>query len=183
MNGYQSAILYLIGSQCGQYFVVRSVDRWYVDAVADLFPGHRPYLQRRNEPDKKDYWCIKGRITKPELSDVPDWVGFCRGFLELQCSLDLWRHKNKRGEIIRTPRLRLYGQPDILRAVASHLPAAPKKLQSQSTRTGSTCLLAYQSPAEVSAILDFLDAPPQNTALWDRWRDLIAEYNREASIR
>ena len=183
MNGYQSAILYLIGSQCGHYFVVRSVDRWHVDAVADLFPGHRPYLQHRNDPGKKDYWCIKGNICKPDLSAVSDWIGFSRAFLELQGVLDLWRHKNKRGDILRTPRLRLYGQPDVLRAVASRLPAAPKKLQSISTRTGLTYQLAYQSPSEVSAILDFFDAPPQNTALWDRWRDLIAEYNREAFIR
>ena len=37
------------------------------------------------------------------------------------------------------------------------------------TQTGSTCMLAYQSPAEVLTILHFLDGTPRNNAVWAKW--------------
>lgn len=51
MNGYQQAILMLLGvDTCGK-FLVRCVDRWYIDAVAELFPT-APYLQHRADGKK-----------------------------------------------------------------------------------------------------------------------------------
>lgn len=176
MTGYQQAILYLNGSVQDNTpshgplrFIVRSVDKFYIDAVADLFAANI-YCQHCNAPGKRDYWCIKDAfVAKPALADVSDWHGFCRAFVELQGSLALWKHRNRRGEYISIPRLRIYGAEGDLLAIAPHLPAAPKKMQYVRTQTGSTCMLAYQSPAEVLAILDFLDGSPRNDAVWAKW--------------
>lgn len=132
---------------CGK-FLVRCVDRWYINAVAELFPT-APYLQHRAD-GKKDFWVVKSAKVHllPSLADVTDWQGFCRGVVELQACLDLWPHK-VRGKPTRTPRLRVYGQPELLTQISSHFSAGPKKLQFQRTQTGETCVLYYQSPAEV----------------------------------
>lgn len=176
MTGYQQCILYLLGCRMDDRFAVRCINRWYIDAVNELFPTN-PYLQRRKEDGKKDYWCIKAplsRISPPALSDVSDWIGFSRAFIELQGSLDLWRHKNKRGEPIYTPRMRLYGQPDVLDAVCRSLPAAPKKLQTIKTRNGTTYQINYQSPSEIAGILTHLNGDPRNQYLWSRWNEIMA---------
>ena len=178
MTGYQQGILYLNGSfQHGTYtrFVVRNIDRHYVDAVSDLFLPSHPYFQRHNDPCKRDYWCIKSvHVSMPSLDDVSDWRGFRRAFVELQGSLDLWRHKNRKGDYLYTPRLRLYGSESDLLAVSSNLPAGAKKIQYVSTGTGKTCMLAYQSPAEVRDILDYIDGTPRNDALWLRWSAILS---------
>lgn len=175
-TGYQQAVLYLLGCRLGDRFAVRCIDRWYVDAVSDLF-ANKPYLQRRSEPGKKDYWCIKSHITRahnpPQLNEITDWVGFSRAFLELQSCLDLWRHKNKRGEPIATPRLRLYGQPDVLQAVCASLPARPKKLQTIHTKNGTTYQINYQSPTEIAEIMDYLYGDPHNEPIWSRWNEIL----------
>ncbi len=40
MTGYQQSILYLVGSQLGERFIVRNVDRHYIEAVEDVFMGY-----------------------------------------------------------------------------------------------------------------------------------------------
>jgi hypothetical protein len=174
LNGYQQAILMLLGvDTCGR-FLVRCVDRWYIDAVAELFPT-APYLQRRAD-GKRDFWTVKSAKVHllPSFADVTDWQGFCRGVVELQACLDLWPHK-VRGKPIRTPRLRVYGQPELLTQISSHFPAGPKKLQFRRTQTGETCVLYYQSPAEVADILDSLHGEPCNRELWARWDALMQQ--------
>lgn len=172
ITGYQQAILMLLGVETSGRFLVRCVDRWYIDAVAELFPT-APYLQRRAD-GKRDFWTVKSAKVHllPSLADVKDWQGFCRGVVELQACLDLWPHK-VRGTPTRTPRLRVYGQAELLTQVSSHFPAGAKKLQFLRTQTGETCALYYQSPAEVADILDSLRGEPCNRALWDRWDALI----------
>ena len=174
MTGYQQAILYLSGAWSGGKYLVRNVDRWYVDAVSDLFPT-APYFQLRSDgPSKRDYWCIKSaHIAVPALDEVRDWQGFCRGFVELQGTLDLWSHKNRKGDTVRTLSLRIYGQPDALDAVANNLPAGRKKMQICRTQNGVTYLYAYQSPAEVSAIITYLDGFPRNERIWQRWNSFL----------
>ena len=178
MTGYQQAILMLLGvDTCGK-FLVRCVDRWYIDAVSELFPS-APYLQRRAD-GKKDFWVLKSARVHllQSLADVTDWQGFCRGVVELQACLDLWPHK-VRGKPTRTPRLRVYGQPELLTQVSSHFPAGPKKLQFRRTQTGETCVLYYQSPAEVADILNSLHGEPCNHELWARW-DALMQQNKPA---
>lgn len=174
MTGYQQAILYLSGAYTGDRFCVRNVDRHFVDAVRDCFPKSvSPFLQHRTGDAKKDYWCIKSaQADKPSLSDVSDFSGFCRGFLELQGGIDApyVRHRNTRRLAIR---LRIRGAEDDLKFVARHLPAKPKKMQYISTHTGHTFALYYQSRAEILDILDFIDGFPQNTAVWEKWWETI----------
>ena len=111
--------------------------------------------------------------NRAAFDEVRDWQGFCRGFVELQGTLDLWSHKNRKGDTVRTLRLRIYGQPDALDAVANNLPAGRKKMQICRTQNGVTYLYAYQSPAEVSAIITYLDGFPRNERIWQRWNSFL----------
>lgn len=174
MTGYQQAILHLLGTYADGKFLVRCADKWYIDAVADLFPTS-PYLQARNETGKKDYWVLKSAKVdyRQDLDAITDWVGFCRGVIEIQGVVDNWKHRNRKGAPVVTPRLRIYGDQTLLSAISQHLPAMPKKLQSISTRSGATSALYYQSPAEVSDILNFIYDIPANAPLWERWEAII----------
>lgn len=173
MTGYQQAIMYLCGSYSGERFIVRNVDRHYVDAVADCFPGCHVYLQHHSDPLKKDYWCIKSaRVAKPALSDVSDLSGFCRGFVELQGGITAY-HVTVRGHQRYVIKLRVYGSADGLDFISRALPAAPKKIQHIYTDTGHTCSLVYQSKAEIIDILDYIDGLPQNHAIWDKWWEIL----------
>lgn len=179
MNGYQQAILMLLGIDTGGRFLVRCVDRWYVDVVAPLFPT-APYLQR-HAGDKKDFWTIKSAKVhlSPSLADVTDWHGFCRGVVELQACLDLWKRKARNGALVETPRLRIYGRRELLEQIARQFPAKPKKVQAVRTATGGTYALYYQSPAEVADILNWLRGDPENAALWARWGEIIKLENNK----
>lgn len=170
MTGYQQAIIMLHGQDVGGRRLVRSVDPWYISVVAPLWPNSRPYLQQRDKEHKQAEWVIKGvsgPTQIPTLSDVEDWLGFCRGLLELRGVVDGKRWKNDK----QSPslRLRIYGQPAVLVAFAEHIPAAPKKMQTIQTANGGTYSFNYQSTAEVSDILDYLYGEPCNQPLWDKW--------------
>lgn len=173
MSGYQQAILLLLGQNTGGKYLVRCADRWYIDCVSSLFPT-APYLQRRAD-GKRDFWTLKSaRVSYHiDLSDVRDITAFCRGVVELQGSLDLWRHRTRSGAYIRTPRLRIWGAEELLAFVGAALPAAAKKLQHIATNTGETCALYYQSPSEVADIIAWLHGDPCNCDIWARYGEVL----------
>lgn len=182
MNGYQQCILYLSSTICGDRLTVRNIDRWYIDQVSSFF-SMNPFLQRRNGVGKKDYWCIKDSksspVSIPSLADVSDWNGFVCCYIELHGGLDLWKHKNRRGDYLSTPRLRIYGQADDLSAVMSHIPVGKKKIQYVSTQTGKTCMVAYQSPKEILEIFSFLDGFPRNPSIAQKWNPILGKENAQ----
>ena len=164
MTGYQQSILYLVGSQLGDRFTVRNVDRHYIEAVEDVFVGYTPYLQK-NSPGKRDYWVLKSPLVKkPTLSEVSDEQGFARGFIELQGTLASWTHRGRA-----RLRLRIYGSEDDLQFLQRCLPAKEKKIQHVNTENGSTCALYYQSGAEIFDIFRYIDGEPRNDRLWTQW--------------
>lgn len=173
ITGYQQGIMYLLGSQNGERFVVRSVARHYIDIVRPCFPANvHPYLQRRAD-GKQDYWCLKSAaVKKPSLSDVRDYPGFCRAFIELQGTLDLHKLKG-----VMRPRLRLYGTDCDLSFVAAHLPALPKKMQIVRTNNGTCYALYYQSAAEIRAIIDYISSVQGNRDIADSWAEIIGGSN------
>lgn len=179
LSGYQQAILYLIGIKASGKFLVRSVDKWYIDAVSDLFPT-APYLQRRND-GKKDFWTVKSAKVdyRLKLDEVTDTAGFCRGVIELQGTLDVWKHRNRKGTSIVTPRLRIYGEPQLLRFVMGALPAAAKKIQEVRTATGCTCAVYYQSPTEVAEIMSYISGFPANPQKRETWDEIISAYPKK----
>lgn len=175
MDGYQQGILLLSGCSDGSgRYVVRSVDRHFVDAVADLFPS-APYFQRGAAQRHCDYWVIKSyRFAPPKLTDVADWRGFCRALLELQGTIDLRPCKTRRGKPIRRLRLRVWGQPEVLSIFAGTIPARPKRMQSIITDTGATYALYYQSEREIYDIIDYLDGLPRCEKWWGRLSKMLA---------
>ena len=165
--------MYLCGSYSGNRFRVRNVDRHYVDAVADCFPGCHVYLQHHANPLKKDYWCItSAHVAKPALSEVYDLPGFCRGFIELQGGITSY-HVTVRGRQRFVIKLRIFGSADDLDFISRAIPANPKKIQYILTNTGHTFSLNYQSKAEIIDILDYIDGLPQNPAIWEKWWEIL----------
>lgn len=176
MNGYQQAILLLNGAVCGNRFRVQNIDEWYIDCVAELFPTQKYFL---TQTGKSDTWVIKSAsgisYSNISLSQIEDVNGFIRCFLELQSSVDLWKHKTKKLEIVRTPRLRIYGTEECLNFIMDNLPIAKKKIQYVTTRTGKTCSIAYQSPKDAFAILNLVNGYPRNEKIWEKWEALLNE--------
>lgn len=180
-SGYQQAIMRLNGSQVGEYFAVRNINKHYIDCVAPLFHGRRgggrPYLQKRRGEGAIDYWVVKSMcVSLPELCDVVDWRGFCRGFIELQGCFDLRNCKTRQGDYVKRPRLRIFGQLEDLEALNTHLPAARKKIQCYRQKGGQTYALYYQSEGEICDIMDFIQGYPLFTPIWDKWVELYTSY-------
>lgn len=171
MTGYQQAILFLSGSWCSEDFLVRNIDKHYINAVAELAPKSRPYKQKHPKPNKVDYWVLKSRTLQcPAVADVSDWCGFCRGFIELQGILDTPTRCGRR-----SLRLRVYGQQDVLTRIMAELPATPKTIQRVRTQTGDTSAIYYQSRQEIRDIMDYIDGTPKNPAVWDAWTSRMAQ--------
>lgn len=82
-------------------------------------------------------------------------------------------HVTVRGRQRFVIKLRVFGAEDDLGFISRTLPAAPKKIQHIYTNTGHTCALVYQSKAEIIDILDYIDGIPQNTAIWDKWCEIL----------
>ena len=170
MTGYQQGIICLSGSrpEPGR-IVVRNIDRHYVDALAPLSTRTRPYYQQRDRDGRPGYWVLKLRGELPTLSDVADWSGFCRAFVELQGRLDTQRIRKPSGVVSERLRLRIWGDPASLTAIMAVLPAQEKTIQSCHTNTGSTSALYYQSKAEIADILNYINGYPRNEDIWVRW--------------
>lgn len=172
-TGYQQAILILSGSWNGDKYAVRNIDKHFILAVADLFRTE-PFYQRNSETNHKDFWVIKSnRFSPPTLTDVADWRGFCRALLELQGSLDLRPCKTHKGVQTRRLRLRIWAQPELLNAFAAAVPAAPKRIQTVNTATGTTYALYYQSETEICDILDYLDGQPRCASWWGKADEIL----------
>ena len=174
MTGYQQAILYLSGSQLGGRFCVRNVDRHYLDAVAELFPGVSVYLQRREREGKRDFWCVKSsKVVKPRLDEVTDLFGFAQAMIELQSCLTVYVwHGGTRPSTRR--RFTIWGAAGDLEFIQPIIPARQRPICPYRTNTGQTYSLAYQSKADIAAILDYFSATPNaNAAVWNRWAEKL----------
>lgn len=178
MTGYQAGIIYSIGSNAGNgRIAVRSIDRWYCDAVQNLF-GTSLYYQVNQGRDKLQY-VVKGKKVNPvRIGSVTDAAGFCRAYIELHGVLDRRSAKDKRGNSIWPLRLRVYGQEEVLEFLMDHLPAGPKKIQRISNLVdrvynGETCAVYYQSKKEILKILKYIDGDPRNDKIWKSWKETI----------
>lgn len=186
MTGYQQGIICLSGS-CPEpgRIVVRNIDRHYVDTLAPLSTRTRPYYQQRDRAGKSGYWVLKLRGEMPTLSDVADWAGFCRAFVELQGCLDTLRIRKRSGAVSNRLRLRIWGDPASLAAIMAAFPAQPKKIQGCHTNTGSTSALYFQRKAEIADILNYINGYPRNEDIWARWSaacTVVGSEIRRASV-
>lgn len=179
MNGYQSGIIYAIGSMTGGRMCVRSVDRWNCDAVQPVF-GTAVYSQVCRCREKMQFVVKSAKVERVNLCDVADVVGFCRAYLEIHGVLDMKPAKDRRGNRIWNLRLRVYGKEEVLGFLMEHLPANPKKIQKISNSvdggayTGETCAIYYQSRKEIAEILEYIDGEPKNERIWRLWMGTMA---------
>lgn len=179
MTGYQAGILYSIGCWSGDRYTVRSIDRWYCDAVQPLF-GTKVHPIKSPGRDKTQYQVKSKSVSGVDLSSVDDPIGFCRAYVEIHGIIDYLHAKTRKGKPILRLRLRIFGDVPVLEQLMVWLPAAPKKLQAITNRIGdkyigSTYALYYQSKSEIMDILDYISGTPRNDAVWALWETTIKE--------
>ena len=166
MNGYQQGFLIATGCKTGERYSVRNIDRWYCDAVAELF-GTKVYPQLCHG---KTQWVVKSsRVSAPILDEIMDWPGFLRAWIEIKGTIDI---RKVNGSF--SPRLRIYGSEEILLTIMNHIPAKPKKIQYiQNTLKGvyivETHVIYFQSFSEIYAILKYINGHPRNQRIWYGW--------------
>ena len=177
INGYQQGILMALGCWQGDRFSVRSIDRWYCDAVAHLFPASSVYSQNVRGRESKQHVIKSSRVKPPDLCEVVDWQGFCRAWIEIHALIDLSKRLNRNGTHYYAPRLRIYGSSKILEKITAVLPANPKKIQHIKNNfdgyVGETNAIYYQSKKEIINILEWIDGEPRNESIWAKWQNIL----------
>lgn len=173
MTGYQQGIMAALGAQCGDRFAVRSINKWYPEQVQDVF-GTTVHAQTLRDREVPQYVVKSARIRMPELSEVTDFRGFSRAWIEIHGILDLATRKNRDGSHPKVPRLRVYGQDDILNMIMHTLPVPTKRIQHirnivDVKYVGKTSAIYYQSPSQIVEILNYLYGLPYNKEIWDDW--------------
>lgn len=176
MTGYQQGILLALGSQLGDRYAVRSIDKWYPDSVQPLFNARVFSVSRKGR--EVPQWCVKSaHVRPPELTDVIDWQGFCRAWIEIHAGLvPITQYRMRGGVRYKThvPGLKIFGPRHILETIQEHLPVVPKRLQELVREvdggqyTGRTWCITLQKQDTINT-LEYIDGLPKNQAVWDKW--------------
>ena len=169
---------YFVNDEKGSYLVVRNLDKWYVENIAEA-TGYKAYESANNiERDKKKQWVVKARNihTLPSMSDIQCKKDFCRAYIELHGTIDVRVTKS-----MYKPRLRVYGKEKIISFINNILPAKEKKIQYIKNRVnekyiGETCAIYYQSKVEILEILQWIDGQLKNEKVWGKWNDIMKNY-------
>lgn len=178
MTGYQQGILIGTGCYNGDRYCVRNIDKWYCEAVTDIYDT-KMYSQKLR--DKTQYILKSSKVTPPGLTDITDFQGFCRAWIELHGLLDITNKKNRSGKQVRKLRLRIYGKQEILEVLMDCLPGRRKKIQHISNSVaggyiGQTCAIYFQSATEIKEILCYINGQPKNLDVWNKWGKILEEY-------
>lgn len=179
-NGIAYATGYFVNEKNKGYLVVRNVDKWYIENI-EKETGYNAYESRYNfDRDGRNQWVVKCRSISelPALTDIKNLSDFCRAYIEIHGALDLANAKDRKGNVIKRLRLRIYGNEEILSFINKEIPAKEKKIQYIKNYVGEkyigrTCALYYQSGTEILEILKWIDGFPKNIAVWDKWNELI----------
>lgn len=184
MNDYCNGIAYATGYFSAdakeKYLVVRNLNKWYVENIAQA-TGCSAYESKYNfNRDGKNQWVVKCRNVHnlPELKEIKNLSDFCRAYIEIHGVIDLAYAKNRKGNTIKRLRLRIYGNEKIITFINYTLPAAKKKIQYiknavEEKYIGETCALYYQSKNEIIDILNWINGNPKNVFIWEKWDDII----------
>ena len=162
------------------YLIVRNLDKWYVDIVANE-TGYKSYESTHNfMRDGRNQWCVKARNINafPDLKNLKNANDFCRAYIELHGLVDLKTAIRRDGTRFKTPRLRIYGNEKVVSYINSVLPAKEKRIQSIINKvdgiyTGKTSALYYQSKAEIINILEWINGEPKNQTVWNEWYNTL----------
>lgn len=178
MTGYQQGILLATGCYIDNRYCVRNIDRWYCEAVEDIYDT-KMYGQTLR--GKIQYVLKSAKVIPPKLDEITDFEGFCRAWIEIHGILDITNRKTGSGKQVKRLRLRIYGQENILKFVMACLPCKRKKIQYiknsvQGGYIGETCAIYYQSSLEILDILQYINGTAKNIKIWQEWDKIIEQY-------
>lgn len=184
VNDYCNGIAYAIGTFAddgkGKYLVVRNLDKWYAESVAEEC-GYNAYESKYNaDRDGRPQWTVKARNIHalPGLGEINGKADFLRAYIEIHGIIDAYTVKNRKGNPVERLRLRIYGKERILHFINDALPAGEKKIQHiknvvEGKYYGETCALHYQSKKEIINILEWMDGEQKNSKVWEKWESVI----------
>lgn len=184
MNDYCNGIAYATGyfsnEENKRYLIVRNLDKWYIENI-EKETGYNAYESKHNfDRDGRNQWVVKCRNISelPTLADIKNLPDFFRAYIEIHGVIDLANAKDRKGNVIKRLRLRIYGNEDILSFINKEMPSKEKKIQYIKNYVGEkyigrTCALYYQSRTEILEILKWIDGSPKNINVWDKWNELI----------
>lgn len=183
MNDYCTGIAYATGYFANdgnkKYLVVRNVDKWYVENIEKESKYHVYESKHNIDRDGKVQWTIKARDINSitPINEIKCHQDFCRAYIEIHGVVDLVNAKDRKGNLVKRLRLRIYGNEEIIMYINKILPAGEKKIQyiknTVDGYVGKTCALYYQSKTEILNILKWIDGSPKNFSVWDKWNKRI----------
>lgn len=181
---YYYGVAYATGSIINDdekaFLCVRNLDAWYPKCIENI-SKHKAYQSHYNVArDGKPQWVIKARDIQvlPQLSEIASPADFIRAYIEIHSVLDLSSRKSRSGERYKAPRLRIYGNEEILEYIQKNVPAGKKAVQTITNRVGAkykgeTRAVYYQLKSEIIDILKWIDGNPRNEKVWDKWKTII----------
>ncbi|EGO63520.1 hypothetical protein ALO_12461 [Acetonema longum DSM 6540] len=104
-----------------------------------------------------------GRMDKSRLYPTGeiDHIEFIRGYCYTKSVVDTWKRKTRKGDVIRSPRLRIYGSQDIVYHIdqyfAKNIGTTPKKPALHTTKQGDCWVIYYLSIKEIPVLVSILE--------------------------
>lgn len=185
-NGIACATGYLATESGNKYLVVRNLDIWYLKQI-EQETGYKVYESKHNiERDGAVQYVVKARnITcVPALCEIHIVNDFLRAYIEIHGILDMATSKDRKGNKLKRPRLRIYGNAEIVDFIndtlSKNLAVIKKKIQFIKNKiddkyVGCTCAIYYQSKTEIINILQWIDGKQKNEKIWNKWNQLLKE--------
>ena len=174
LDAFTVGVIWATGTRTDGQYVVRNEDAYWAEHVRKRFGG--TVYTIKHPRNGTPMYCIKIKMAiAPEIEalgwtgrsdadrgmpDVDDRGEFCRAYIQCHASIDMWKHRTRRGIEIATPRMRIWAAETMLegitRVISGETGAGIKKVQRHQTDAGTTYALFYQSPREVAAICEWV---------------------------
>lgn len=184
ISNYDLGILWSIGSQIEDRFVLRHRNRYFLDRIqkychntvyeqAYVADGRIQYVLKISNPDMQYLYDIGWTNRNTEIRNIPklnSYNDFLRSYIELHSRLDYsTRHNMRNGKKIKALRLRIYGNYGLIDGINNILCscAGAKIKKIEKIHNDKTAVVSYQSEKEINMIYDYIFDSPFFKPYWD----------------
>lgn len=194
LSPYELGIIWALGTHTDGKFVLRYKDKYYLKKIAEHVPNII-YAQRREGNIDEIQYVIKSYLidlqqlqsmgwdnrvdNNRSIPPLNDYKDFLRAYIEIHSCIDE-RQAKSRGKYYNITRLRIYGGLTIINQINEILSAeavvAIKKVQTLNNK--KTAALYYQSAAEITKILTYINGNPKHDKFWGN--ELIKQLVKES---
>ncbi len=186
LSAYDLGIVWSIGTVMESRFVIRCVDRFYVDRIAD-YTGNMVYTQ--NHSSGKTEYVVKTRLENSSttgwngqradqhrLPELVDYHDFLRAWIEIHGCMTYSQRRTRHGRY-RGLCLKIFGNVDIVHQIEailySNAHVNPKSVQY--VHNQKTAYITYTAYSEICDIIAWIDGDPHNPDIWASWTQKLRE--------